>query len=337
MECGARVAAPLNFLATKPVSMPSLLLRETDIDNLLDMPLAIEVMHAAFLALASEEADNVPRVRAKAPGVVLHSLIAAAAYLDVVGWKQYVTTRSGAKFLAGLNDARTGELLALIEADRLGQLRTGAVTGLAARQLANPKAETVGIIGAGYQAQTQLEAVAAVCPIRQAFVYSRSAEHRESFAKEMSAKLKIEVTPVDDPRKATEYQPIVVTATTSKDPVFEGKWLSPGTLVCAVGSNWLHKAEIDVDTFAAAQLIVCDSIAACQAEAGDFIQPLAQGVFHWENAVEFSAIVAGTNGRRSLDHIVIFKSVGLAIEDVALGAKALELAKQRGLGESLPL
>src|SRR5688572_13248026 len=113
------------------------------------MPLAIEVMHAAFIALANDEADNVPRVRAKAPGVVLHSLSAAAEYLGVMGWKQYTTTKSGAKFLVGLHDAKSGELIALMEADKLGQLRTGAVSGLAIRTLADPKLETFGLIGTG--------------------------------------------------------------------------------------------------------------------------------------------------------------------------------------------
>lgn len=318
-------------------SMSPLYLRDADINKLIDMPLAIEVMHAAFVALANGEAENVPRVRAKAPGIMLHSLSAAAEYLNLVGWKQYTTTRDGAKFLVGLHAGTKGDLVALMQADRLGQLRTGAVTGLAARLLANPKAESMGLIGTGLQAHTQLAAVAATCPIRKVFVYSRSAERRAQFAREMSETLRLEVIPVDNPRAATEYQPIIVTATTSKAPVFEGKWLSPGTLVCAVGSNWLHKAEIDVATLEAAQLVVCDSIAACQHEAGDFVQALAQGVFRWEDAVEFSAIVAGTNGRRSLDHVVVFKSVGLGIEDVALGAKALELARQRGMGVSLPM
>lgn len=318
--------------------MSVLYLREADVDQLLDMPTAVEVMEAAFLALASGEADNVPRVRAKAPGVVLHSLNAAAEYLDMVGWKQYTTTRHGAKFLVGLHASQDGQLQALIEADRLGQLRTGAVTGLAVRVLTDHRVETMGLIGAGWQAETQLAAVAAVRPLRQVKVFARRETERIDFAQRMSERHRIEVIPVDDPRKASEYQPIVVTATSSKDPVFDGRWLSPGTLVCATGSNWLSKAEIDVATVEAAKLVVCDSIAACQAEAGDFIQPLAQGVFKWDQAVELSAIVANQHaGRSSSDAIIVFKSVGLGIEDVALGTKLLELARSKNIGTTLPI
>ena len=318
--------------------MPVLYLREAEIDSLLDMPLVIEVMHAAFLALAHGEAENVPRVRAKAPGVVLHSLSAAAEYLGLVGWKQYTTTRAGAKFLVGLHSAKSGELIALLEADRLGQLRTGAVTGLALRMLADPDAASLGLFGTGWQAESQLAAAVASCPIQQAFVYSRRDDTKRDFAKRMSERHKIEVIPVDEPRRAVEYQPIVITATSSQAPVFDGRWLTPGTLVCAIGSNWLSKAEIDVATVEAAKLIVCDSVAACQAEAGDFIKALAAGVFKWPSVIELAAIVANKHpGKESREDIVLFKSVGLGIEDVAIGGKVLELAQQRGMGTQLPI
>jgi alanine dehydrogenase len=315
-----------------------LFLREDEIDQLIDVPLAIEVMHAAFVALAHGEADNVPRVRAKAPGVVLHSLNAAVEYLGLVGWKQYTTTKSGAKFLVGLHDATTGSLVALLEADRLGQLRTGAVTGVAIRALGDLGTETCGLIGTGLQAESQLAAAVAVLPLKKVLVYGRDAARRVAFAGRMSERHRLEVEPIAHPRRAVEYQPLVITATSSKTPVFEGEWLTPGTLVCAMGSNWLSKAELDPAAVAAAQLVVCDSIAACQAEAGDFVQALAQGLFHWRDAVELSAIVAAEHpGRRGPQDIVIFKSVGLGLEDVALGAKAVEKAKAMGVGREIEL
>ncbi len=318
--------------------MPVLYLREADVEALLDMPTAIEVMAAAFLALASGEAENVPRVRAKATGIVLHSLNATAEYLGLVGWKLYTTTKHGAKFLVGLHAAKSGELRALLEADMLGQLRTGAVTGLAIRTLADPQAASLGLFGTGWQAESQLAAAIASCPIQQAYVYSRREDARRDFAQRMTERHGIEVIAVDDPRRAVEYQPLVITATSAKDPVFDGRWLTPGTLVCAIGSNWLSRAEIDVATVEAARLIVCDSIVACQSEAGDFIQPLAAGVFKWTAAVELSAIVAGQHaGKAQRQDIVLFKSVGLGIEDVALGGKAVELAQQRGIGLTLPI
>jgi ornithine cyclodeaminase/alanine dehydrogenase-like protein (mu-crystallin family) len=318
--------------------MPVLFLREAEVAQLVDMPTAIDAMREAFGALARETADNVPRVRAKAPGVVLHSLNAAAEYLGLVGWKQYTTTRHGARFMVGLHDAQSGQLVALLEADQLGQMRTGAVTGLAVELLAPPEADSLGLIGAGWQAESQLAAVAAVRRLREVLVYSRSPETREAFAQRMRAQLGVSVTPIEHPRRAVEYQPIVVTATSSKDPVFDGRWLTRGTLVCAMGSNWLHKAELDVEAVRAANLVVCDSIAACQAEAGDLVKPLADGAFRWQDAVELADVVAGKHrGRASADDIVIFKSVGLGIEDVALGAKVVERARERGLGSQLPI
>jgi ornithine cyclodeaminase/alanine dehydrogenase-like protein (mu-crystallin family) len=315
-----------------------LYLREAEVESLLSMPLVVEVMEGAFKALADGQANNVPRVRAKAPGVVLHSLNAAAEYLGVVGWKQYVTTKAGAKFLVGLHDARSGELVALMQADRLGQLRTGAVSGLAIKHLTDPQLESFGLIGSGWQAESQFDAALAVRPIKKALVYSRNADNCRAFAARMAAKHGIDVEPIAHPRRAVEYQPLVITATSSKDPVFEGDWLTPGTLVCAMGSNWLNKAEVDARAFALASAVVCDSIAACQAEAGDLVQALAQGLFHWKDAVELADVVAGkASPRKSPRDILIFKSVGLGIEDVALAAKVFELAKARGVGAELEM
>jgi ornithine cyclodeaminase/alanine dehydrogenase-like protein (mu-crystallin family) len=298
--------------------MSAVYLTEVDVQQLLDMPMAIDVVREAFRQLGVGQADNVPRVRARAPGVVLHSLSAAASYLGFVGWKVYTTTRSGAQFLVGLHDAATGHLEALIEADRLGQLRTGATTGVAVEWLALPRASEVGVFGAGRQARTQLVS-------------------RQKFADEMSARLQFEVRPVDRPQEAAEELPIVVTATSSATPVFDGQCLAEGALVCAIGSNWATRAEVDSHVVRRADNIVCDSVKACRLEAGDFVGPLESGVFDWNRAVDLAGVVNGTAvGRNNKDSIVLFKSVGLAIEDVALAAKLLELARANGKGQPLP-
>jgi ornithine cyclodeaminase/alanine dehydrogenase-like protein (mu-crystallin family) len=262
---------------------------------------------------------------------------AAAPYLGLVGWKCYTTTRSGAKFLCGLSSSETGELLALIEADRLGQFRTGATTGVAAQWLANPAATELGLFGSGYQAETQLMAIAAVRSLTQVFVYSRAAAKRQAFASEMSERLGLNVVPVDRPQLAVEDLPLVVTATTSREPVFDGAWLAEGALVCAVGSNWAQKAEIDVATIRRADNIVCDSIEGCRQEAGDFREALEKGIFDWSRAVDLADVVTGRAvGRNTADSIVLFKSVGMAIEDVALGGMILTMARAAGLGSDIP-
>ncbi len=316
--------------------MPALYLTEADVERLLDINVAIEACEEMFRHLAVGEAEHIPRARVKAPGIVLHTMSAAVGYLKMVGWKNYTTTPSGARFLVGLHSDE-GELLALIEADRLGQFRTGAATGVAVELLANPEATEMGLFGAGWQAQTQLLAVARTRPIKVAYVYSRNEQKRVSFAEKMSALLGIEVRPVDRPQDAAEELPIVVTATTSREPVFDGTSLAEGALVCAIGSNWLNRAEIDTTVVRRADNIVCDSIKACQQEAGDFVDALEKGVFDWARAVELADVVAGrATGRNNRDSIVLFKSVGIALEDVAVGAKLLDLARVHGVGQELP-
>lgn len=317
--------------------MPTLYLTEADVTRLVDMPTTIDVVEQAFHKLGLGEVSNIPRNRATAPGVVLHTMSAAADYLGYCGWKSYTTTHSGARFLVGLYEHATGELVALIEADSLGQLRTGAVTGVAVKHLAAKGADQVGLFGTGTQARTQLAAVAAVRKLKKAFVYGRDPERRASFATWLSEELAIEVVPVDSPAQAVREMPIVVTATTSREPVFAGDDLATGTLVCAAGSNWLNKAEIDVRTVRRAGRVVCDDIAACKHEAGDLQPALREGVFDWRHAVSLGDVIAGkADGRRTADEIILFKSVGLAMEDVALGAEVLRRAKEAGIGTHLP-
>jgi ornithine cyclodeaminase/alanine dehydrogenase-like protein (mu-crystallin family) len=318
--------------------MAVLYLTEADVKRLLDMRAAIEVVEETFRQLAAGKAMNVPRVRAKAPGIVLHSMSAAAEYLGLVGWKNYSTTATGAQFLVGLYDAESGDLEALIEADLLGRLRTAAATAVAVEWMADMQAAEMGLFGTGEQARTQLEALCLARPIKRCYVYGRKREKREQFAAEMSAKLGIEVNPVDRPQGACADLPIVITATTSSAPVFDGNDLAEGAMVAAIGSNWPQRAEIDVHTVRRADNIVCDSIAACQNEAGDFREALQCGVFDWSRAVELADVVAGKAvARNNPQSVTLFKSVGLAIEDVALGGKLLELARVNGVGRWLEL
>jgi ornithine cyclodeaminase/alanine dehydrogenase-like protein (mu-crystallin family) len=317
--------------------MSVLFINEAEVDRLLDIRQAIDAVEQAFGQLATGRAMNVPRVRAKAQGIVLHTMSAASDDLGLVGVKCYSTTRHGARFHLHLYEQASGRLLAIVEAGRLGQLRTGAATGVAVSFLAPPGSAELGLFGTGLQAQTQLAAVAAVRPIKRAFVYSRHEESREAFAEHFSAKLGLEIVPVDRPQEAVEDLPIVVTATTSSVPVFDGNWLSDDAVVCAVGSNWLTRAEIDATVVRRADNIVCDSIEACRREAGDFVDALEKGIFDWARAFELADVVAGRAALRKRHSVSLFKSVGLAIEDLALGARLLDHARSQGVGTELPI
>jgi ornithine cyclodeaminase/alanine dehydrogenase-like protein (mu-crystallin family) len=203
--------------------------------------------------------------------------------------------------------------------------------------MARPDARTVGVFGTGKQARTQLKAVTTVRRIERAEVYSRNADRRERFARELSEYCGTQVVPVHSPDEAAGEKDIVICATTSEVPVFEGRALEPGTHLNVVGSNYLAKTEIDVETVRRADIIVCDSIEACQREAGDFVQALEAGVTDWPLMHELADVVVDRQTGRALpEQITLFKSVGLAIEDVALAAKLLERAREEKMGQPLP-
>jgi ornithine cyclodeaminase/alanine dehydrogenase-like protein (mu-crystallin family) len=255
----------------------------------------------------------------------------------MVGWKAYTTTRAGARFHVCLSDAATGQPAAFIEANFLGQLRTGAASGVATEIMARPDAKVVGLLGSGLQARTQLKAVCSVRRIERVEIYSRDAERRTKFAAEMSEYCGTQVVPVHAPDEAAAEKDIVICATASRTPVFDGRVLDEGTHLNVVGSNWLNKAEIDGVTIRRSDVVVCDSIEQCRLEAGDFVASLEEGTFEWSRAAELSAVVAGQQtGRATPENVTLFKSVGLAIEDVAIGAKILELAREEGMGQPLP-
>lgn len=317
--------------------MPALYITDHEVRELLDMDLAIAALEEAFRQLAVGGAMNVPRARARGQGILLHTMSAAADYLGLVGWKSYTTTPSGARFLVGLYDAKSGELKALVEADYLGQLRTGAASGVATEFLARPDSKVVGLFGAGQQARTQLQGVCKVRKIELVEVYSRNIDRCQLFADEMSELCRTQVVPMHTPGPVAAEKDIVICATTARTPLFDGRDLDEGTHLNVVGSNHLNKAEIDVTTVRRADSIVCDSIAQCRLEAGDFVQALEDGAVDWSNMHELSDVVTGrATGRPTPQSITLFKSVGLAIEDLALGARLLDLARQEGLGQRLP-
>ena len=317
--------------------MSVLYLTEEDVRELLDMETAIEVVEEAFRQLGQGRAENVPRGRAKADGVMLHTMCAAAEYLQMAAWKCYTTTADGPRFHVGLYDA-TGRMQALIEADFLGQLRTGAASGVATEYMARPDAKVVGLFGAGVQARTQLKAVCTVRRIERVEVYCRDGDGRHDFADEIAEYCAVEVIPVAIPDEVAAEKDIIITATTSRTPVFDGKVIEEGTHLNVIGSNFRNKAEIDVDTVRRADVIVCDSIEQCKAEAGDFSLSLEEGITDWRLMHELSDVVLGKDTGRPLpESITLFKSVGLALEDLAVGAKVLELAREARLGIELPI
>jgi alanine dehydrogenase len=312
-----------------------LLLREEEVQVLLSVGDAIEALERTFRAQAEGRAVNLPRQRVRWPGGTLHVMAAGDLGSGYVGLKAYTAVGGQTRFVVLLFHAESGELLAIIEADRLGRLRTGAATGLATRYLARPDARVVGMIGAGRQAATQLMAVCAVRPIAEARVYSPTPERRVAFAHRMRETLGIPVQAVERPEAAVEGADILITITSAREPVLRGAWLRPGVHLNAAGSNALLRRELDEEAIARADLIVIDSRAQGQIEAGDFLEPLERGRLQWERVYELRDVVAGRVGRAHPEQITLFKSLGIALEDVAVAAVAYERARAQGAGERI--
>ena len=284
---------------------------ESDIQELLPVSEAIRLMRMAFEAMKNGRAQNQPRRRLiLESGSVLHSM--AGAVGNYFGTKFYSTNpRYGAHFYFFLYDSKTAQPLAMMEANYLGQIRTGAASGYATDLLANPKAATLAIIGSGFQARTQLDAIRAVRPIQTVRVWSRSEEKRRKFAEECS------VTAANSAEEAVRGADIVITATNAKDPVLESDWISDGALVNAMGSNVATRRELPADLVKRAALVAVDSLEQARIEAGDLI--LADS---WSNVVELQNL----EPHYDPNHVTIFKSIGLGIEDVAAGAFIYERA-----------
>ena len=316
--------------------MPILYLTEAEVARVLTMDLALETTAAAFRKLALDEAVNNTRQRCQTDHVMLHVLPAAAKTLGAIGFKAYTTSKAGAQFHVMLFDPKQGGLTAVVEADLLGQFRTGAASGVATKKLARADASTVGVFGTGKQARTQLLAVCKVRPIKTAYVYGRDAERRKAFAAQLAQETGIEVVPVEKPEEAAKGRDIVCTATAAREPVLFGEWVSAGQHLNLIGSNFLGKAETDVEVFRRTTLVTVDSKEQAKLEAGDFVEPTKAGVLQWSDVLEFAPLFVGKYpGRESPQDVTLFKSLGLGIEDIALAVKVVESAKQQGLGREL--
>jgi ornithine cyclodeaminase/alanine dehydrogenase-like protein (mu-crystallin family) len=251
----------------------TLLLTEADVRSLLTMPIALEVVEESLRQQGNGELVLHPRRRVKLPdNALLHYMAAGDPVRGYIGMKLYTVVRGVARFVIPLFRSTTGEMAALIEADALGQLRTGAASGVATKYLANANARIGGIIGTGYQARTQLEAVAAVRRLVRIRAFGRDAERREKFCREMSERIGVAVEPMNSGEEAVRGADILITATSATKVVLEGAWLLPGVHINAMGTNWPQKRELDAAAVGRASKIVVDSIEQSRMEAGDLIQ-----------------------------------------------------------------
>ena len=307
-----------------------LYLTEEDVASLLEPLDAVEAIEECFRRIARGEVENAPRRRLRLRDGSLADMAASDRELGLAGGKLYAATPDGASFVVCLFDVEKPELAGVIEADHLGQLRTGAASGVAARHLARSGARTLGVVGCGHQAETQVACIRAAVPsIERVVAYCRTPERLSAFCEKVGAE-------AGESHRDAGAQDIVVTITNSRDPVLRGEWLAPGALVVAAGANVASRRELDNTVLERASFVCCDSLEQARLESGDLIEPVQAGVLDGLEVHELHEVVSGeVVGRQSDGDVVVFKSNGIAAWDVALGAEALRRARERGVGTAV--
>jgi alanine dehydrogenase len=313
----------------------TLFLTEKEVESLLDMRSTLDAVEEILRQYAEGKATNHARRRVALPGSGLNVMFAGAPEIGALGLKAYSVARSGARFYTMLFDPESGELLSIMQSDKLGQLRTGAASGVATKHLAREDATTLGIYGAGWQAESQLEAIAAAKKLDRIVVHSRTEESRKAFAEKMGERLGLEIETTPAPEEPAA-QDIVVTVTSSVEPVLRGEWLKPGAHVNAAGSNFLFKTEIDRDVVKRASIVTMDSREEMNLEAGNLLMALETGAILPEAVRELGQVIAGhVPGRQSTEDITLFASQGLALEDLAAARLVYDRARERNVGREM--
>lgn len=308
----------------------TLYLSESDVAELLSPEDAVTAIEDCFRRLAAGAVENRPRYRLGLEGGALAVMAAADLELGYAGAKVYAGFRGGARFVVLLYRADSPELVAVIDADKLGQLRTGAASAVAAKHLARSGARSLGLIGCGWQAEAQLACIRAALPdLERVVAYCRTEESLRAFCAEHGAE-------AGESHRDPAGCDVVVTVTGSPDPVLRGEWLEPGALVCAVGANDGRRRELDNVVLERAAFVCCDSREDARLESADLIEPVEAGVLDWLEVHELQEVVAReVPGRQADDDVVVFKSNGLAAWDVAAAAAAVERARAVGAGREL--
>ena len=315
----------------------ALFLNEDEVRQLLTMPMTIDAVEEAHRELSFNRAIDIPRQRTRLPQTALHILQGALPGRDAIGYKAYTSNRSGIRFLVHVFSAASGALRMVVQADYLGMMRTGAATGVATKWLARPDAEVLGVFGAGWQAEGNIEAIAAVRKLSKVKVFARNAERLAAFCAQMSDRLELDVVPAASAEETVRGSDIVSTITTASSPLFDAAWLSPGTHINAAGSNSLIRREVGEDVLKVCKPIVVDSVDTALKEAGDLLPVLEKGRLNERQLVEIGDVIVGNHpGRGKPEDITLFESQGMAIQDISVAVRLEALAREQGMGVELP-
>ncbi len=313
-----------------------LYINEEEVSRLVNVGDAIAAVERVGRSMAGGDTIFLPRARLRMKNGFLHLMPASDEKEGIFGYKAYTSFKGEARFLVHLFDGNTGDPLAIIEGDKLGQLRTGAASAAATRVLARQKSATLGLIGSGYQAETQLTAVLAARSFKSVKVFSRNYDHAKSFCEKMQKSCGTALEAVRNVIDAAICD-VVTTATSAMSPVLPGEVLKAGCHVNAAGGNTLLKRELDEIAVSRADIIVIDSREQGEKECGDFLPLLEKGKLHWSDIYEFRDLFNGAVARRTEDEITIFKSQGIGPWDVALASVVYRRGLEQKMGVKLPI
>lgn len=327
----ATVASP------HPTVPDALFIREHEVRALLTMADCMQAVEVAFRDLAVGEAENPPRVRVQTPNGMLHVLPASVPAAGGAGVKAYPgffgRGQGHVLLLFGTDD---GQLRAVIQADWLGRLRTGAASGVATRALAREDAHILALFGTGRQAETQALGIAAARSLEEIRVYGRDRDRLRVFCELLASRIDARITAAAHPRDAVDGADLIATATRSGEPLFDGRWLAPGVHINATGSNVADHRELDDETIRGCSIIAVDSPEQATQEAGTLLLARASGALDWQQIRPIAEILAGrAGGRTSPKERTVFVSLGMGVEDVAAGMLVYERARQAGAGQRL--
>lgn len=314
------------------------ILREADVQTVIDMDAVIDAVAGAMRELGQGTAQNEPRRRAFAPGALLNVMFATYPGGGCMGLKAYSVAGGRARFLLNVFGL-DGSLKALIEADLMGAYRTGAASAVAARALAPGTGApvTVAMIGTGNQARTQALALSRVLSIKELRVFGRDQARREAFAAERATALGIPVVAAASAEAAVRDADVVVTITTSTEPVLSAEWVKSPALVIGAGSNFTNRSELPSDLVPRASTVVVDQLAVARLESGDLVTAVGAGKFEWERTTELASVLTGGWKPPAEAGITLFESHGMALWDLAAASVVLPKAIEQGLGEEVAL
>ncbi|MCI0800692.1 MAG: ornithine cyclodeaminase family protein [Chloroflexi bacterium] len=317
----------------------TLFLKDEDVSRCVTMDAMLEAIESMQRHYGDGQVHNMTRRKIIAEGGMLSVMGGGLFHEGLLGVKTYTVVKGSYSFQVSLYDANTGELLLYTQANRLGQLRTGATTGVAVKHLANPGAATVGIIGTGGQAPTQLEAVSKVRGaggIKRIKAFSRTQERREEFASRMTDAMGIEVSAAATNEAAVRDCDIVLCVAANMEPVVQGAWLKDGCTVIGAGPTTWRAREVDEATIIRAGKVIVDSMEQAAIEAGDLCSAVDKGIIQWSKVHELRHVVSGAvTGRDDEGQVIYAKIMGTGVADVAAAKLAYDSAKAMGLGTEM--